>query len=203
MTRGGRFAAGREYGTHNKSSQSHAVPSTTTFRDSTLCQTPYEHGHIPSFTEENPRRDGSIAFPRSLGDYPPGLGLSLPRHTPWTPHPGHVRSRVLIPQHVLLASGSQSRSSWETLWRGGDEGRAQLFCWRTGKKTPLLEASPAALLVSYKLPPHLCPHPWQGGQLHCSILRVCFMEPGRRGNPSPASLGAQKSIIKTKVCQTR
>lgn len=65
------------------------------------------------------RRDGSIAFPRSLGDYPPGLGLSPLRHTPWTPHPGHVRSRVPIPQHVLLASGSQSGSSWETLWRGG------------------------------------------------------------------------------------
>lgn len=66
----------------------------------------------------------------------------------------------------------------------GGEGRrrqAQLFCRRTGKKTPLLEASPAALLVSYKLPPHSRPLPRQGGQLHCSLPCVCFMEPGRRG----------------------
>lgn len=137
-------------------------------------------------------RDGSIAFPRSLGDYPPGLGLSLLRHAPWTTHPGHVRSRVPIPQPVLLANGSQSGSSWESLWQGrdGEAGTAVLLeNWEEGPPLGgLASRSAGELQAATALPPSSSAR--GAAALLASVCVLWSREGG--GNPSPTSLRAQK-----------
>lgn len=153
-----------------------------------MCQAPYEHDHVKPFTGETPEAGWFSSFPKVTG--------RLPIRAQTQPQASVSPSFVIPPglyTQGMSGPGFQfpSTCSWPMAARAGAAGRrcggegrgrrAQLFCWRTGKKTPLLEASPAALLVSYKLPLRSRPRPQQEGQLHCSLLRMCFMEPGRRG----------------------
>lgn len=158
-----------------------------------MCQTPYEHDHIKSFTEENSEAGWFNSFPKVTGRLP-----ARPRALPTSSYPldSTPRARQVPGSNSPACAPGQWQPEREQLGdavagRGWGDGHS-CSAGELGRRPPLLEASPATLLVSYKLPPHSRPRPRQEGQLHCSLLCVCFMEPGRRGNPSPTSLRAQK-----------
>lgn len=152
------------------------------------------------------RLDSLIPYPRSLGD-----DLSDPKPNPtavgpqsWGSlhfiiFPGLQSSDISgpgfqIPQHSLLAGGSQGRSSCEKLRQGTRWGDGHRHLARElGRKEPLPGAhasrSAGELQAATPLP---VPSSSAGGQLHCCFC-VCVLWSWKGWeNPSSASKQAQK-----------